>query len=90
MSAKRVELHHSFVKSYVKRIAKDEKLSKQYEARVGMFIAGYRGASLKDHALTGDLQGRRSFSITGDIRVIYIELTEKIILLDIGTHSQVY
>lgn len=41
-------------------------------------------------ALTGDLQGRRSFSVTGDIRVIYVELNEKIILLDIGAHNQAY
>lgn len=55
-----------------------------------MFIAGQRGAPLNDHGLTGDLQGRRSFSITGDIRVFYVEFEDKIIFLDIGTHNQVY
>ena len=87
---KRIEPHRSFVKSYAKRIANDEKLRKQYEARLDMFIAGQRDAPINDHPLTGDLQGRRSFSITADIRVIYIEMEDNIIFLDIGTHNQVY
>ena len=87
---KRIEPHRSFVKSYTKRIAKDEKLRKQYKVRLDMFIAGHRDAPLNDHPLTGDLLSRRSFSITGDIRVIYIELKDRIIFLDIGTDNQVY
>lgn len=55
-----------------------------------MFIAGQRSAPMNDHVLTGSLQGRRAFSISGDVRVIYIELEDKIIFLDIGTHNQVY
>lgn len=87
---KRIELHRSFVKNYIKRIDKNEKLRTQYEARVEMFIAGRRARPLNDHALTSDLQGRRAFSITGDIRVIYIEFKDRIIFLDVGTHNQVY
>ena len=87
---KRIEPYRSFTKSFVKRIAKDQKLVTQYEKRLGMFIEGKRGVPLNDHALTGDMQGRRAFSITGDIRVIYIELKDKIIFIDIGTHNQVY
>lgn len=55
-----------------------------------MFISGHRAVPINDHALTGDLQGRRAFSVTGDIRVVYIELEDKIIFLDIGSHNQVY
>jgi addiction module RelE/StbE family toxin len=87
---KPIEPSRSFVKSYAKRIIKDQKLRKQYEVRISMFMTGHRTAPLNDHALTGDLQGRRSLSITGDVRVIYIELEDKIILLDVGTHNQVY
>jgi addiction module RelE/StbE family toxin len=87
---KRVEPSRSFIKSFAKRIAKDEKLRKQYETRIGLFIAGHRSSPLNDHALAGGLQGRRAFSVTGDIRIIYIELNDRIILLDIGSHNQVY
>ena len=87
---KRIEPGRSFVKNYAKRIAKDDKLRKQYEIRVEMFVAGHRGSPINDHPLTGDLRGRRAFSITSDVRVIYIELEDKIIFLDIGSHNQVY
>lgn len=87
---KPIEPSRSFIKSYAKRINKDQKLRKQYEIRMNMFMTGQRSSPLNDHPLTGDLRGRRAFSITGDVRVIYIELEDKIILIDIGTHSQVY
>ena len=55
-----------------------------------MFLAGHRGSPINDHMLTGDMQGRRAFSITGDIRVVYIEFEDKIIFIDIGSHNQLY
>ena len=55
-----------------------------------MFIGGKRDAPLYDHPLAADLQGRRAFSITADVRVIYIELEDKILFIDIGSHNQVY
>jgi addiction module RelE/StbE family toxin len=87
---KPIEPHKSFVKSFAKRVITNKKLKDQYELRVDMFIAGQRTAPINDHPLSGDLQGRRAFSITADVRVIYIELEDKIIFLDIGTHNQVY
>lgn len=51
---------------------------------------GERGYPLHDHALSGKLKSRRAFSVSGDIRVIYEELEEAYVFLDIGTHSQVY
>ena len=90
MIVKRIELHKSFVKSYTKRISPNKKLANQYEQKVTMFIDGVRDSPINDHHLSGSLQGRRSFSITADVRVIYIEFEDKIIFLDIGTHNQVY
>jgi addiction module RelE/StbE family toxin len=87
---KRIELHYSFIKGYAKRIAKDEKICKQYEKRIDMFIVGHRDAPINDHMLTGDLQSRRAFSITGAIRIVYVESEDKIIFLDVGSHNQVY
>lgn len=87
---KRIELSRSFIKNHRKRVKVNNKLSVQYDKRISMFIDGKRGTPLNDHLLTGDMQGRRAFSITGDVRVIYIEFKDKIIFLDIGTHNQVY
>ena len=53
-------------------------------------MTGERGRPIYDHALTDGLEGKRAFSITGEIRVIYVELEGCIVFLDIGTHNQVY
>lgn len=87
---KPVVFHRNFEKHYQQRIIPKSKLTKQFGERYKLFLAGERGKPLDDHALSGSLQWRRAFSITGGIRVIYIELEDQIIFLDIGTHSQVY
>lgn len=53
-------------------------------------MAGELGYPPHDHALTGKLTGKRAFSVAGDIRVIYVELEDAIVFLDIGSHNQVY
>lgn len=53
-------------------------------------MAGKLGPPLRDHALTGKLAGKRAFSVAGDIRVIYVELADAIVLLDVGSHNQLY
>lgn len=82
--------HHRFDKNFSKRIAKDAKLAAQFEDRLALFLGGVRGTPLNDHALTGHLAGKRAFSVSGDIRVVYAETDEAIIFVDIGTHNQVY
>ncbi len=62
------------------------------EAAVQQFKTDRLDASLHDHALKGKLKGLRAFSAAWDLRVIYREeggfIT--IILLDVGSHNQVY
>ena len=65
-------------------------LTHQFKERLLLFMAGDLGYPLYDHALTGKLDGKRAFSITGEIRVVYVELEDAIVLLDVGTHKQVY
>ena len=45
---------------------------------------------LNNHALKGEFEGVRSFNITGDIRVHYITIDNIIILLTLGSHSELY
>ena len=79
-----------FENHFKKRISPHVVLLKQFEHRLRLFMNGERGYPLHDHALSGKLKGRRAFSVSGDIRVIYEELEEAYVFLDIGTHSQVY
>lgn len=62
------------------------------ESAIQQFKVDRLDASLRDHALKGKMKGLRAFSAGWDLRVIYREeggfIT--IILLDAGTHDQVY
>lgn len=53
-------------------------------------MRGERDRLLNDHSLKGSKDGHRSFSITGDVRVIYRETESAYIFKDVGTHNQVY
>jgi addiction module RelE/StbE family toxin len=87
---KTIRRHRQFKKNFQKRIARDDKLFSQFKVRVELFAQGMRDAPINDHPPTGKLAGRRAFSITADIRVVYVETDDAFVLIDIGTHAQVY
>lgn len=87
----KIERHPNFKKSYKKRIASNPQLVKKTEDRITLFKNDQTNPLLKDHQLTGARNAFRAFSITGDIRIIYLQVSkDHVILLDIGTHNQVY
>lgn len=86
----KIKHHKNFVKSYRKRILNNSALDKKFKERLKLFIEDKQNSLLKDHGLLGGKFGRRSFSVSGDIRVIYEEIGEVVVLHDIGTHNQVY
>lgn len=87
----RIERHPNFKRSYKKRIAKNLQLLKKTEDRLTLFKKDPTNPILKDHKLSGIENSFRAFSITGDFRIVYIRVSEDhIILLDIGSHNQVY
>ena len=85
-----IKYHKNFVKSYKKRFSHDEKIQKKYTERIKLFIKDSESPILRDHQLTGKKVDLRSFSITGDIRVVYTIIEDIVYFLDIGTHNQVY
>ncbi len=85
-----VDRNKDFIKHYERRIKPDTKLSKRFDERLILLISNPSNPELKDHKLTGEKEGYRSFSITGDIRVIYRIEGNILKLYDIGTHNQVY
>lgn len=87
----KVELSPRFKKAYKKRINENKKLQVQVEERIDCFRINPKHPLLRDHELKGDFRKLRSFSITGDIRIVYQVLTvDYVRFLDIGTHNQVY
>lgn len=80
-----------FKKNFLKRVPANSSLEKRYKERLTLFIANRRNPMLRDHKLVGTLKGLRAFSVTGDVRVIYVEENDdSITLIDIGTHNQIY
>ena len=78
----------SFKKDFRKLTRKQKN---QFYKRVILFVEGENHSILGIHALKGESKGKRSFNVTGDIRVIYEEIDQDTVLfLMIGTHSNLY
>lgn len=81
--------HKSFEKAYAKLDSKQRKLVNR---AITLFMEDRSNPALRDHPLKGKLAGLRSFSASWDLRVIYREEGGfvTVILIDAGTHNQVY
>ena len=88
-----MNVHYSedFIVSFLERIQPHPKLVHQFRKKVNLFTTNPSSKQIKDHLLVGKHQGKRAFSITKDIRIIYKPISKiKIVFLDIGNHNQVY
>lgn len=80
-----------FHKKFKKALEKQPKsIQRKFKEKLKIFQNDQFHYSLNNHALTGVFRGTRSFNITGDIRVHYEELSEGIVLMNIGSHSELY
>lgn len=84
-----LHFHKEFEKSY-------KKLSPKIKQKVDVVVAKFRSnphdALLRNHRLKGDMFGRRAISVTGDVRIIFEEHDNyvMVVMVDVGTHPQVY
>lgn len=85
----RIATHKKFDKAFVKLKAEHRDAVK---AAIDAFVKNRLNSHLADHALKGKMKGLRAFSAGWDLRIIYREEGGFIciILLDVGTHNQVY
>ena len=85
----KITTHKKFDKAFVKLTSEQRTSVKQ---AIAAFESNRLDPNLRDHALKGKMKGLRAFSAGWDLRVIYREeggfIT--VILLDTGTHAQVY
>lgn len=86
----KIHFTKNFKKAYAKRIQPKSNVVKRFEERYDLFLEDQTNEVLKDHGLSGKLQGYRAFSVTGDIRVVYYIHRDIAYFVDIGTHNQVY
>jgi addiction module RelE/StbE family toxin len=86
-----IDFHKKFQKNYIKRIKFSKKLDTNFHEKVELFVVDPNNKILNNHCLIGKMKGLYSFSITGDIRIVYQWInSERVLFLDIGSHNQVY
>jgi addiction module RelE/StbE family toxin len=80
-----------FKKTYQKKIRNDEYLKKKFWKTMKLFSSNPFHKQLRNHKLTGKLQGLWAFSVDYDTQVIFSFLSDdEILLIDIGSHEEVY
>ena len=71
------------------------KMSNQHYSKYILFLSNLLQEKelpieAKDHALSGKYQDTREFHISGDLLVIYLSTQTELMLIRIGTHSQLF
>ena len=87
-----VSFSSSFKKSFKKRVKSTES-ELDFWLRIDLFITDPFNLKLKTHKLSGKLKDLWSFSLDYDLRVVFYftnDKPKKAVLVDIGTHDQVY
>ncbi len=81
----------AFKRSFRKRLKHNHKLQDRFWVRLDCFIQDPFDPQLKTHKLTGQLKELWSFSVEHDVRVIFYFANEaNAVLVDIGSHDEVY
>lgn len=81
---------NSFKRSYKKRFTHNSKTRTIIKKKIDLFLENPKHPVLRVHPLQGIRKGYYSFSVTGDIRIIFYIFQSDIYFVDIGTHNQVY
>ena len=84
-----IDFHRNFDKAYFKL---SPKLQAKVDQAIHLFERDPFDPKLRNHALLGQMIGRRAFSVTGDVRVVFqvFENYAIVLMVDVGTHNQVY
>lgn len=81
----------AFKKGYQKKIKYNDRLKRKFWESMKLFSSDPFHRKLRAHKLTGKLQGLWAFSIDYETRVIFSFIgDDEILLIDIGSHEEVY
>lgn len=79
----------SFQKKYQKLAAKQRRLSQVVDDKIELFTVNPQHPSLRLHKLSGQLE-QWSISVKQDLRLIFQYVDDGILLVDLGSHDEVY
>jgi mRNA-degrading endonuclease YafQ of YafQ-DinJ toxin-antitoxin module len=86
-----IVLSSRFRKALKRRIRGNKILEARFRDRVAIFQTDPFDPRLKTHQLSGELQGLWSFSVDYDSRIVFSFVdANRVLLIDIGTHEEVY
>lgn len=81
----------SFERAYRKRVRGDADLEQRFARMLAVFAQNPHDPRLRTHKLTGELAGLWSFTVAYDCRVVFrFSDSARVVLVDIGTHDEVY
>ncbi len=92
---RKLVLSSSFKRAYKATIKYNPELKKRIEERLGLLATEPFNPILRTHKLKGKLLGAWSMTVDRDCRIVFSfetnkETEEEILLIDIGTHDEVY
>lgn len=90
MSTRSLVYAKSFQKAYIKFIRKSPYLKSAIAETLSNLQEDSFSSKLKTHKLSGNLMGVYACSCGYDCRIIFSIETDVILLIDIGTHDDVY
>ena len=66
------------------------KTQKQFGTGFNVYLKNQHEPLLHVHTLSGKYRGQQSFNVSADIRVVFLRDQNRLFLVAIGSHSQLY
>jgi len=85
-----VYLSNNFIKASKKLTKNNSFLKEKINEKIKIFQDYPNHPSLKLHKLKGKMVEDWSFSVASDIRIVFSYIEDGILLVDIGSHDEVY
>lgn len=85
-----VYLSRNFTKAFNKLTKNNLLLKEKIKEKIKLFINNPKHPSLKLHKLKGKMVEDWSFSVASDLRVVLTYVDDGVLLVDIGSHDEVY
>ena len=80
-----------FKRSYKKRVRNNSRLKKKFWEKMEIFLENPFFPQLRTHKLSGKLAGQWAFSVDNDCRIVFEFVGEdRVLLIDVGSHDEVY
>lgn len=87
----KIETTGKFIQQFNELRFENPELEAEINNRIHWFQKNPHDTRLKDHLLSKRMAGKRAFSITGDVRIVYEWLSKNTVrFLAIGGHKRVY